>query len=1528
MNTMKRRTLLIGLLFEATFFAQAQQTWSAPAIPGEDLNTLKATETVYFYNVEADAFVLNGMTGNTQACATRLTNNDYTITIPQQFNVYVDEGMVKAKQMDHQKAFVSCMSEAANDVLIKSGTDKNAEFAYSETTEGSRIYKLNNMAFGKDLDVSWTHGGHLTLTDGIGHTDWAFIKESNVTNGEYALYKAKKQLYSIYEALSEAGMCEAYQKALDEAFLIYSNEKATIEKVTATARELFRVVCADINKPFDASFMLDNADMNVQGNTDKWYSGSSAFSWGEFEKYHSTFTLEQENVLPMGTYDIALRSLYREDGSGTAPTLTVTTANGSVSGKTPLMGTIDYQVTNTTDNNWTKSGTVIQPNGMQSCAQALAHGDAKTWAKDAKVDANEYIKITYKVAHGDQWVNWQNFEVIYKGVSKDELLSALKTSIDKATTLYGDGSGIGAVELQDATQKATETSANAEATNFSLKSAIDELALAMKDYTYANASKNDPFDMTNLIINPSFEKQKEGWNIVDMGTQGNDVFKQKKGSLYLERWTGRGGKVGTGTALQTIEGLDLGIYQLKVGAQNIQEDAPNASQTGAYIVANNDRLNVDVTKDYTLTFTNIESAATIGFIAEAATGNWIAVDNFRLYYVGGSFEEYKKALQGYVDNANNYVNKKMHTETLNTLTAAIDAANVELQKTTTERYIKVSTPLREATEAAVVSINAFSELLKAIEKSEEWYGEGTGIGAEALLAAINTAKTVYDNGESTFEQLSEQIQLLDAADFAYALKQPTGAIPTITKTDKRYARGSVMAFGRFTYTLNGAKLREAGFCYSTKKNPTVEDSRSTRYFDNNGKIYIMENMTPSTVYYARPYVLTDGYQVAYGDELKIITLPKGGMTWSYNNGGSAEENDRINAAMEYGMYVWNMLMSTQGFHLTGNYGSGTPTADCSYGGWMRIGPNASYQRTGTIMHEAAHGVGVGTHWTWGTLLVNGTWTGPRANAVLQFWNNNTTDEMHGDGMHMWPYGINGAHEDSGTDMLYYGNALIIQAMHEDALAPTGGCFANAAYTFEQEDTVKYYIKNESSTCGLNTSFLTVENSKLKWREATSKDFATNDAFAWYITFDPKTQNYIFRNAATNEYITNSGNTLSTRTCTVPASSEKFQLLMGRRSVKVGSGTSAISVRGYWITKPDGGWAKAMNATASGSVTMAEFDLSADAATQHWIFMTEEETNQFDQVATLSVVEQLKKLIENIKTLKKTAHVEDIEGTDDAIEVALAEAEQVAEMTEPDFETVTQAVSDLRKACMDFLAGVTPASVASPFNITFLMSDPGITNGEGWTGSHDVRSSVIEYYESSFDFYQVVKGLPKGTYKLKAQAFNRPGETQSVYTAYQNGNNNSVAYLYMNNATKQVCHLAEGARRARLHSDDLAVTSPDRYVPCTIASATTYFKKGYYQNELVATFDAPSDMKIGIRQSTSASLYWTMFDNFKLYYYGSYTSDDLTGIHDVLVDNNMPLFAQPADIYSVSGALVRKAATSLEGLEKGVYIINRKKVVVK
>ena len=1517
---MKKQSLLLGWCLMAAMAVQAQ-VWTAPAVPGEDLTALKSTDIVYVYNVEADAFLMYGMTSNTQACAARLTNGDYTASVPNQSYVFsTTDGRLRMRNKEKGNSYyIACPSDKAGDVVINKST--NAYFTYAEVEEGSRVYTLTNEAYEKMLDVSWTYGGHLTLTDGTGQTAWAFIKESNVTNGKYGLYKSRKQLYDVYDALQASGKADMHAAALAEALEAYTAADATEESLKAAARKLFSSVCVDITEPLEVSFMLDNADMVGSASAAPWHNGSPAFGWEEFEVYHATFTLEQEATLPLGTYDLGFHSLYREDGSGSAPTLTVTTNKGKYTGKTPLMGSIDYGVTNATDNNWVSRNGKIEPNGMQSCGQALAHGDAMAWARDIVVDAAGNMAIKYAVNSSAQWVNWQGFRLFYKGLSRDELAASLKAVIDEATVLYADGTGIGAADLQAAIAAATDVYGNAEATNKDVKDASDALLLAMKSYRYANASVANPIDKTDLIVNPSFEKQKEGWNTANLATQTNTSFTKKAGSVYLEKWTGSGNKVGDAQALQVVQGLDMGVYQLVAAAQNIQQNATNASQSGAWIVANDAKMSVDRTNDYTLTFTNIESNATIGFLAIEASGNWIAVDNFRLYYVGGSDADYTAELQRYIDAATALVDMKMHAAALDALKACIVAAQDEMAKGSTAGYIKVSTPLREATEAAQVSIDAYAALQAAIELAETQYGDGHGLGAEDFMAAINAAKAAYADGATTYEELAHQIELLDQAAFNYMLGEPTGPVPTITKTDKRYARGSVMAFGRFTYNLNGAKLREAGFCYATEKNPTVEDQRSTRYFDNNGRIYIMDNMQPSTVYYARPYVVTEGYQVAYGDEIKIITIPKGGMTWSWNNGGSAEENERISGAMRYGMEVWNMFISLHGFHLTGNYGSGTPTADCSYGGWMRVGPNASYQRTGTIMHEAAHGVGVGTHWTWSTIMQGGAWTGSRANQVLQFWNNNTTETMRGDGMHMWPYGINGAHEDDGTDFLYYGNALIIQGLHEDGLQPTNGTFASPAYTFDHDDEVKYYIKNESASYGLNTSYLTVEGTALKWSEATSADVAADDNFAWYLSFDPKVQHYSFRNAATGQYIALSGSTFKTVARETPTSAEKFHLMTGRRDVKVGSGTSAINVRGYWVLRANGGdWANAMTASAGGNVSLTSFDIAADAAAQHWLILTADETKAFDEAARVSVVNELKQLIKNLRTMAKTAHTEDVTGADAALDEALAAAEAVAADATATLETLQAAYKSLRQDGMNFLGSVTPTSVENPFDLTFLIADAAITTGEGWAGAGTIANSAMEFYEKTFDFNQTIAALPAGTYDLRAKGFNRPGSYTATYADYQNGKNSVVAYLYAGSANTKLCHLAEGASKTKLHSDDQSVSSPAGYVPNTMASSAAYFTKGYYENSLLFNQTKAADLKIGIRQTSSASSYWTIFDNFRLYYYGSMSIDDVTSIEQVVTEG-----AAPAAVYNLYG---QKVSNSLEGLPSGFYICGGKKILVK
>ena len=73
-------------------------------------------------------------------------------------------------------------------------------------------------------------------------------------------------------------------------------------------------------------------------------------------------------------------------------------------------------------------------------------------------------------------------------------------------------------------------------------------------------------DYTSHITNPSFEQGTEGWEHQGMSAQGNSVFSIKDGSTYMERWTGRGGAVGSGKLAQVIKGLPPGKYELTAAA--------------------------------------------------------------------------------------------------------------------------------------------------------------------------------------------------------------------------------------------------------------------------------------------------------------------------------------------------------------------------------------------------------------------------------------------------------------------------------------------------------------------------------------------------------------------------------------------------------------------------------------------------------------------------------------------------------------------------------------------------------------------------------------------------------------------------------------------------------------------------------------------------------------------------------------------------------------------------------------------------
>lgn len=829
---------------------------------------------------------------------------------------------------------------------------------------------------------------------------------------------------------------------------------------------------------------------------------------------------------------------------------------------------------------------------------------------------------------------------------------------------------------------------------------------------------------------------------------------------------------------------------------------------------------------------------------------------------------------------------------------------------------------------------AHTNLLAVIDEAVLLYADGTGNGAAELQETINKARQTANESETTSEAMDVATEELKNAIFKYRVLNATGTVPTVT-THHYVARGSTVALGRST--VSGTNLLEQGFCWSTEPNPTVLDNRSTKYYSQSGRIYAMENLDPSTIYYVRAYAMTKDYAVGYGEVKKVITLPAGKVKWTYDYGADAAANERIATAVEDAVNYLNTYTSINGLTTQVHYGSGTPTADCSYGGWMRVGPNASYQRTGTILHELGHAIGVGTHSIWndGNSPMRagsgrGDWLGDRATEVLRFLDNSSTAVMTGDGTHMWPYGVNGAHEDNGQPILYICNTLIYQALGEDGLPPTGG-FATPAYVFEQEDTIKYYIKNENDKYGLYSSYL-VQNTKgyLVWKEMNAATALANDSAAWYITFNPTNSYYQLRNAATGRYITYNGtgtNGIRTAVRSSITVNDNFHLMRSRVDVTVGSDDSEMNLRGYWIIHPE----HKLNPTTlvasnKGTVATAAFNLGNAASIQRWLFLTADQAVRFETARISAYLVELDDILERIKGIVAVPHTEEIEGVDAAIHAVVSDIESKRDaLTDP--EEVNTLIAVAKEALYTFLCHATPIDAAHPFDLTYMIVNAAIDNSEGWSDSPTLSFSCMEYFQKTFDFNQTLISLPAGTYQIRVQAYQRPGNAVTTYADYIAGTNKVTTKLYAGTESKTIQHIASEARTNKLGGDEIQVTDiPPRYVPNNMQAANLYFAKGLYDNALITSVaEDGKNLKIGLKCASSADSYWTIFDNFRIYYYGSIDESIVNGIDAPTspVNDNYP-----ADVYSVTGVCVRSAATNLEGLPSGLYIVNGKKVWVR
>jgi hypothetical protein len=190
-----------------------------------------------------------------------------------------------------------------------------------------------------------------------------------------------------------------------------------------------------------------------------------------------------------------------------------------------------------------------------------------------------------------------------------------------------------------------------------------------------------------------------------------------------------------------------------------------------------------------------------------------------------------------------------------------------------------------------------------------------------------------------------------------------------------------------------------------------------------------------------------------------------------------------------------------------------------------------------------------------------------------------------------------------------------------------------------------------------------------------------------------------------------------------------------------------------------------------------------------------------------------------------------------------------------------------------------ASRENPLDVTDkFITNPRYENNdnEGWKGNVqpgiDANNNLqnAEFFNTNFDTYQDLQGLPDGTYRLILQGFYRAGLEGPALEAKQSGNEPLNAELYVTTNSKttttKMQSIFTGAPTSKLGVDG-EINLGSWWVPNTMSSAAVYFAKDYYKENSIEVQVTNGQLRIGLRKNTTLRRDWVMIDNWKLEYLG-------------------------------------------------------------
>ena len=854
------------LKLEYTSFDDALESgWTAPQVPGTDIASLVGTGVnVGMYNVKADAFTTRAMNWSTQAAATKLHNSDsQTEGTSNRHHVNVVKGSGSTIKfyfpcVGDKTKWLGDGGQGSTKAVFTDNKSQNYEFNYSVVSAKTHVYTLKvATATSEDnayLDVWQPYGGQLTYAEGQGFTEWAFIRFSDIENGNYATYKAKKALYEIYQAVVAAGHENTYQEDLRTAFMTYIRTDVTAADVKAATNVLINAVSPALTAGYvNAGALFTNPDMRGAGTKADWTSGYTNPSWGVLESYHNgNNKLTQTKTVPNGFYKVVFHGIWRQDGSNAAPTLTLRSGDNSVSANVPCMTDLDFGVGNTNNNNWTNKNGKIIPNGMQSAGEGLSHGSAQVTISDFVVSDGQ-LTIEMNSSSTSQWILAQGFDIYFKAESMEEYANlfneakaaadaidvntlntyaknTLTTALNNAATVQINKEWYQArtAELNNAV-----TIANDVATAYPKASALleicNEIVANSAEFvdgakatfsSVVNTAKTDveaaaTADVINAIYNTlesarqTYVKQADPTN----GVAFDYTFLVVNPGLDdgTKGWTSTGGAQNKAIATNKANGIITGTFFENWNPSNFNgeiyqtiSNLPSgvyklkvaAYGVGTNVYANDKQTAVTTGEGawYEVDEVTVGDGTLKFGIKNENTTNWMGIDNASLEYYGFDVATAQSAITSMVTEAEGLVGKPMNADVASALQAAIDGADAT--KTTRNELNSMIEALRKAIADAEASIAAYVNIKKYIDHAKDFD-----------TAGVLPYENRYNNGEFTTageETVRQELNVMTANYVAENFKNEIGLTNWGAESDAMWSTQSEHWDGTATTTYYDA----------------------------------------------------------------------------------------------------------------------------------------------------------------------------------------------------------------------------------------------------------------------------------------------------------------------------------------------------------------------------------------------------------------------------------------------------------------------------------------------------------------------------------------------------------------------------------------------------------------------------------------------------------------------------------------------------------------------------------------------------